>query len=151
MEFTGERYVPSVDGQIKYEHLHRYGISREFARGKSVLDIACGEGYGTAILAQVAKSVIGVDIDAATIKHARHTYYHQNIKFLVGSCESIPLPNESVDIVTSFETIEHHDKHEEMILEIKRVMKPGGVLVISSPNRLVYSEFICLFAGHRQR
>ena len=140
MEFTGERYVPSEDGQIKYEHLHRYGLSMAFARGKSVLDIACGEGYGSALLAQVANLVIGVDIDPVTIKHARHCYYNQNLKFLVGSCESIPLPNNSVEIVTSFETIEHHDKHEEMMLEIKRVIKPGGLLVISSPNRFVYSD-----------
>jgi O-antigen biosynthesis protein len=140
VEFTGERYVPSVDGQIKYEHLHRYALSLAVARDKSVLDIACGEGYGTALLAQVAKSAIGVDIDASTIKHARQSYYYQNIKFLVGSCESIPLPNESVEVVTSFETIEHHDKHEEMMLEIKRVLKPGGLLVISSPNRFIYSD-----------
>lgn len=140
MEFTGERYVPSVDGQIKYEHLHRYALSRALASGKNVLDIACGEGYGTAILAQVAKSAIGVDIDATTIKHARQNYYSRNLKFLVGSCESIPLPNKSVDVVTSFETIEHHDKHEEMMLEIKRVLKPRGLLVISSPNRFIYSD-----------
>src|SRR6266446_5806955 len=110
------------------------------ARGKSVLDIACGEGYGSAILAQVANLVIGVDIDPVSIKHARHCYYNQNLKFLVGSCESIPLPNNSVEIVTSFETIEHHDKHQEMMLEIKRVLKPGGLLIISSPNRFIYSD-----------
>jgi GT2 family glycosyltransferase/SAM-dependent methyltransferase/glycosyltransferase involved in cell wall biosynthesis len=140
LEFTGERYVPSEDGPIKYEHLHRYGLSLALAKGKSVLDLACGEGYGTALLAQVAELAIGVDIDAPTISHARQNYYYQNLKFLVGSCESIPLPDQSVELVTSFETIEHHDKHEEMMQEIKRVLKPGGLLVISSPNRSVYSD-----------
>lgn len=140
MEFTGERYVPSVDGPIKYEHLHRYALSLEFAKGKSVLDIACGEGYGSALLARVAKSVVGVDIDPTTLNYARQRYYNNNLQFLVGSCDSIPLPDHSVEVVTSFETIEHHDKHEEMMLEIKRVLTPNGLLIISSPNRFVYSD-----------
>lgn len=140
MEFTGERYVPSVDGAIKYEHLHRYALSLEFAESKSVLDIACGEGYGSALLARVAESVVGVDIDATTLNYARQKYYNNNLKFLEGSCESIPLPDHSVEVVTSFETIEHHDKHEEMMLEIKRVLTPNGLLIISSPNRFVYSD-----------
>ena len=141
MEFTGERYVPSVDGQIRYEHLHRYALCLEFVKGRSVLDLASGEGYGSVALAKVAHSVIGVDIDAASIEHANYQYRDcKNLKFLVGSCDSLPLPDESVEVVTSFETIEHHDKHEEMMLEIKRVLKPGGLLIISSPNRLVYSD-----------
>jgi ubiquinone/menaquinone biosynthesis C-methylase UbiE len=141
MEFTGERYVPSVDGQIKYEHLHRYALCLEFVAGKSVLDLASGEGYGSMALAKAAHSVFGVDIDAASIEHANYQYRDcKNLKFLVGSCDSLPLPDKSVEVVTSFETIEHHDKHEEMMLEIKRVLKPGGLLIISSPNRLTYSD-----------
>jgi ubiquinone/menaquinone biosynthesis C-methylase UbiE len=140
MEFTGERFVPGVGGQIKYEHLHRYALSMEFAAGKSVLDIASGEGYGAALLAQVAEVVTGVDIDPDSINHSKHRYYYPNLHFSVGSCQSIPLPDESVDLVTSFETIEHHEFHEEMMREFKRVLKPDGVLIISSPNRLVYSD-----------
>jgi ubiquinone/menaquinone biosynthesis C-methylase UbiE len=141
MDFTGERYIPSVEGDIKYEHLHRYAICLDFVNGKSVLDIASGEGYGSALLANVAESVIGVDIDYDSVEYAKTQYHkHKNLKFIVGSCESIPLPNESVDVVTSFETIEHHDKHEEMMQEIKRVLKPGGIIIISSPNRLTYSD-----------
>ena len=63
MEFTGERYVPAEDGQIKYEHLHRYALSLNFVSGKRVLDMASGEGYGSALLGSAAASVIGVDID----------------------------------------------------------------------------------------
>ena len=140
MDFTGERYVPAVEGQIKYEHLHRYALCLELVAGKSVLDIASGEGYGAALLAAVAESVTGVDIDAGSVEHARHLYYKSNLTFLVGGCERVPLPDHSFDVVTSFETIEHHDKHEEMLDEIKRVLKPGGTLVISSPNRLTYSD-----------
>ena len=140
LEFTGERFVPTQSGQIKYEHLHRYALSLDFAVGKSVLDIASGEGYGAALLAQVAQSVTGVDIDPETVNYSKHRYHLPNLNFLVGSCHSIPLPDSSVDVVTSFETIEHHDHHEDMMLEIKRVLKPAGSLIISSPNRLIYSD-----------
>jgi len=141
MEFTGERYIPAVDGQIKYEHLHRYALCLDFVIGKSVLDIASGEGYGSALLARVAESVIGVDISSEAVEYSSQEYrnYH-NLKFMLGSCNAVPLPDNSVDVVTSFETIEHHDQHEEMMLEIKRVLKPEGILIISSPNRLTYSD-----------
>jgi ubiquinone/menaquinone biosynthesis C-methylase UbiE/septal ring factor EnvC (AmiA/AmiB activator) len=141
MAFTGERYVPTVQGRIRYEHLHRYALALDFVRGKSVLDMASGEGYGSAYLSQVANSVIGVDIDRECINFSRQKYGNiSNLEFIVGSCDAIPLSSESLDIVTSFETIEHHDKHDEMMREIRRVLKPGGVLVISAPNRLTYSE-----------
>jgi Methylase involved in ubiquinone/menaquinone biosynthesis len=141
MAFTGERYVPTVQGRIRYEHLHRYALALEFVQGKSVLDIASGEGYGSAYLSKVANSVIGVDIDRECVNFSRKKYGNiANLEFVVGSCDAIPLSSESIDIVTSFETIEHHDKHDEMMREIKRVLKPGGVLVISAPNRLTYSD-----------
>jgi ubiquinone/menaquinone biosynthesis C-methylase UbiE len=141
MEFTGERFVPQLDGNIKYEHLHRYALAMELAKGRSVLDIASGEGYGSALLAKDAASVMGVDIDVESVDHARLRYGHlPNLNFLVGSCDAIPLADTSVDVVTSFETIEHHNKHEEMMQEIKRVLSADGLLIISSPNRLVYSD-----------
>jgi O-antigen biosynthesis protein len=141
MEFTGERYIPSINGEIKYEHLHRYALCRNFVSGKSVLDIASGEGYGSALLAKIADFVIGVDISSESVKYSQERYYDcENLNFLVGSCDSIPLAEKSVDIVVSFETIEHHDKHEDMMLEIKRVLKKDNLLIISSPNRLTYSD-----------
>ncbi|HEY9404463.1 MAG TPA: methyltransferase domain-containing protein [Pyrinomonadaceae bacterium] len=141
MEYTGERFMPHLSGEIKYEHLHRYVLAQELVRGKDVLDIACGEGYGAALMSATARTVVGVDIDAAVVEHARRKYApHKNLLFRDGSCASIPLPDGSVDVVTSFETIEHHDKHQEMMREIRRVLRPEGVLIISSPNRPVYTE-----------
>lgn len=139
MEFTGERFVPQVHGNIELEHLHRYLMACELAAGKDVLDIACGEGYGSARLSRCARQVYGVDISKETVTHAGKNYAADNIRFLVGSCEAIPLPDQSVDLVVSFETIEHHDKHEEMMIEIKRVLRPNGVVIISSPDKQVYS------------
>lgn len=145
MEFTGERFIPTESGEIRHEHLHRYAWCRELAHGKAVLDIACGEGYGSVMLAEVAASVVGVDISQETIAHSRKTYGHvDHLQFQLGDAAAIPLPDQSVDMVVSFETIEHHDRHVEMISEIRRVLRPDGVLVLSSPNRPVYSDM----AGH---
>jgi len=140
MEFTGERFVPELHGDIELEHIHRYLQASEIAEGKMVLDIACGEGYGSAILANKATYVTGVDISSAAIQHAGRTYQKANLEFKVGSCADIPLPDASVDLVVSFETIEHHDQHHEMMREIKRVLRPSGVLLISSPEKRSYSD-----------
>ncbi|MFG6104747.1 methyltransferase domain-containing protein [Leptothoe sp. EHU-05/26/07-4] len=141
MEFTGERYIPSEDGVIKYEHLHRYAIAKDFCKDRTVLDIASGEGYGSAMLSNIAESVFGVDIDPESIAHAQKEYAHkENLKFLLGSCDKIPLDDNSVEVVVSFETIEHHDKHEEMLAEISRVLTNDGILILSSPNKLTYSD-----------
>lgn len=141
MEFTGERYVPTETGEIRHEHLHRYAWCARLIGGKDVLDIACGEGYGSVMLAAHARSVVGVDIDQATIEHAKNMYAGRgNLRFERGDAAEIPLDDASVDVVVSFETIEHHDRHREMIAEIRRVLRPDGILVLSSPNRDVYSK-----------
>ena len=140
IKFTGERYIPSEKGIIRYEHLHRYFVCLDLVVGKSVVDIACGEGYGSYLLAGSAESVVGIDIEPECISHAKNKHNKDNLTFLLGSCDKIPVDSQSVDIVISFETIEHHDRHEEMISEIKRILKPSGVLIISSPNRLTYSD-----------
>ncbi len=140
LDFTGERYVPSLTGQIRYEHLHRYAIAARIAGGRRVLDIACGEGYGSALLARSAGQVVGVDADERSIRHARASYFAANLRFAQGSCTELPLGDGAVDVVASFETIEHLSEHERMLDEIRRVLTPGGVLVMSSPNKLVYSD-----------
>jgi len=140
LAWTGERYLPFVHGDIELEHLHRYAFAREFVKGKDVLDIACGEGYGSFLLADHAKSVIGVDISDEVIRHARNKYAISNLKFEQGDCLCIPIKDNSIDIVVSFETVEHHDQHDKMLSEIKRVLRPGGILVISTPERSQMSK-----------
>lgn len=139
MEFTGERYIPELDGGIELEHMHRYLIATQIVKDKVILDIACGEGYGSFLLSSYAKDVVGVDISLDTVVHASNKYRAKNLKFIQGSCDSIPLGDHSIDIIVSFETIEHHDKHQEMMAEIKRVLKPDGILLISSPDKQNYS------------
>ena len=118
--------------------MHRYLFAAQCVRGLAVLDIACGEGYGCALLAASAASVVGVDVYPDAVAHAERKYSLKNLRFQTGECRSIPLKAAAVDVVVSFETIEHLDEHEEFMLEIRRVLKPGGLLIISSPNREKY-------------
>ena len=140
LEWTGERYLPRIGGGIELEHRHRYAVACQLAAGKRVLDIASGEGYGSNTLAEVAGHVTGVDISQEAVTFARSKYRRPNLEFKVGSCAQIPLDDHSVDVVVSFETIEHHTQHHEMMREIKRVLAPGGILIISSPDKLEYSD-----------
>ena len=142
IKFTGERYVPSEAGEIRQEHLHRYAWCAPLVHGLDVLDIASGEGYGSAMLAAAkARSVVGVDISAEAVRHAQRTYGGtKNLRYIEGSATAIPLADASIDVVVSFETIEHLVEQEEMLMEIRRVLRPDGFLVMSSPNRKIYSE-----------
>lgn len=137
--WTGERFIPGVGGRVEVEHLHRYAFALRLAQDKDVLDMACGEGYGTHLLSGVARLAAGVDVSNEAIGHAVQTYRGANLEFRCGSCSDIPYPDQSFDLVVSFETIEHHDQHQEMMGEIKRVLRQGGCLLISSPDKLHYS------------
>jgi len=140
LTFTGERFTPEVRGAIWYEHWHRYAVAGPLARGLRVLDAACGEGYGSALLARSAASVVGVDVDAEAVAHARERYSRANLSFAAGSVAELPLADGSVDLVVSFETIEHLAGQQRMLAEFRRVLAPGGALMLSSPNRPVYNE-----------
>jgi ubiquinone/menaquinone biosynthesis C-methylase UbiE len=138
--WNGERLETNVFNEVAIEHLHRYALALDLVKDKEVIDLASGEGYGSNLLATVARKVIGIDISSEAIFHAKNKYNRDNLEFTVGSVEKIPVESNSVDVLVSFETIEHHDKHEEMMLEIKRVLKKEGILIISSPDKLNYSE-----------
>jgi SAM-dependent methyltransferase len=141
LEFTGERYLPSEQGEIRIEHYHRYALALSLAKNMTVLDVACGEGYGSALLSEVAFDVIGVDISPEAVAHASKTYQGRaNLRFLQKSAFKTDLPDASFDLVVSFETVEHLLEQDAMLAELRRVLKPEGLLLISSPNRPVYSE-----------
>jgi SAM-dependent methyltransferase len=139
-KWNGERLEAFVFNEATIEHLHRYALSMDLVKNKKVLDIACGEGYGSALLAGVALEVTGVDIDSSTIDKAKEKYRQTNLSFRTGSVENIPSESGIFDTVVSFETIEHIADHQRMMREIRRVLKPGGVLIISTPDKANYSD-----------
>ncbi len=147
--FTGERCV--IDSQevaeIHLEHLHRYAVARKFCAGRRVLDIACGSGYGSAILAECAGHVTGVDIAADVVESNKKFYSMPNLDFRSGRAEKLEFGDGSFDVVVSFETIEHlPESGQELFLsEIRRVLAPGGLLVISSPDKKYYTDAKHLF------
>lgn len=140
LKADGERFLPEFTGIIALEHYHRYFIALSLVDNKDVLDIASGEGFGAEILSRRAKSVTGVDISQEAVDHAQSKYLRDTIRFLAGSATEIPLDDDAVDVVVSFETIEHLSDHDQMMKEVKRVLRPGGRLIISSPNKLTYSD-----------
>lgn len=140
LEFTGERFTPECVREIRYEHLHRYALAADLVRGLRVLDAACGEGYGSGILARTAASVTGVDNAEAAIGHARARYASPNLAFEVADCCALPFADGQFDAVVSFETLEHLEAQEQMLREFRRVLAPEGFLVISSPDRTIYTD-----------
>lgn len=133
--------MPGVEGEIWIEHWHRYHFAGRWCEGRVVLDVACGEGYGSALLARTAKGVIGVDISAEAIAHARKAYGGlANLRFECAPCTALPLSAESVDVAVTFETVEHIAEQEQFLDELARVLRPGGVLVLSCPNRHEYRD-----------
>jgi SAM-dependent methyltransferase len=142
LPFTGERFTPECQREIWYEHWHRYAFALPLARGRRVLDAACGEGYGSALLSTVAASVLGVDIADAALAHARSRYAtHANLRFERGDATALDaLPAATFDLIVSMETLEHVAAHESMIDGFARLLAPGGLLLLSSPDKRSYSD-----------
>ncbi len=140
LTFTGERFLPECAGEMIYEHWHRYLIVRSYVVGKRVLDVASGEGYGSHLLSTSAASVVGADISVDAVAHANSRYTNKNLRYVAANCTQISEPDGSFDVIVSFETIEHMTEHEAFMREVDRLLAPGGVFIISSPNRPEYSE-----------
>jgi|SRR5665213_2420201 len=139
MEYTGERMMPEkADARTFWEHIYRYRFAAGYVHNKEVLDIACGEGYGVKALEKSgAAKVVGIDISPESCEHAKMKY---GVDARVGSAEAIPVENSCMDVVVSFETIEHVPRPDIFLDECRRVLRPGGVLIISTPNREPYRK-----------
>ena len=141
LKFTGERFIPGTAGEIWHEHWHRYHFTAPLVAGLDVLDVACGEGYGSALLATRAATVIGADIAQTAVDHARARYAAvANLGFRQADCAALPFAAASFDAVVSFETIEHIVAQEPFLDEIRRVLRPDGLLILSCPNKAEYSD-----------
>jgi O-antigen biosynthesis protein len=137
LSWTGERMIPeeSPPGTL-YGHIYRYKFAREHLPPSGVVvDLASGEGYGTAALREQSRRVIGFDIDPDSVVHAIQKYGGE---YRVASGDAVPLDTGSVDGFVSFETLEHLTDPSLLLDEAQRVLRPGGVLVCSTPNAAIY-------------
>jgi len=139
--FSVERFDPRDGGPImRYEHVHRYAACAEVVRGKRVLDVASGEGYGASLLARTAKSVVGSDIDEDVVGAARGRYARDGLEFVRADMFDLPFENGAFDVVTCFEAIEHVEHPGIALDEIARVLAPSGTAIVSTPDKAVYSD-----------
>lgn len=147
LKFTGERMIPKLNHSagFYFEHIARYLYASTYCKGKRVLDVGSGAGYGSFILAQhgKAKSVHGIDIDPETVTYAQKIYgtNSNKVSYAVDSAETLStIKDSSYDIVVCFELIEHITKQSSCISHIKRILKPDGILIISTPNKFTYPD-----------
>ncbi|MEI6793389.1 MAG: class I SAM-dependent methyltransferase [Actinomycetes bacterium] len=140
VEGIAERFVPGPDADqtVAAEHWARYMLTAQLARGKRVLDAGCGVGYGSALLARSgAAEVTGVDRSSTAIA-AASVGAPENANFILGDVTKLPVDDASIDLVVCFEVVEHIAEQGQLLDELRRVMAPGALLIISSPNRDVY-------------
>ena len=131
-----ERINPGQgDPLAELQHKVRYRFAQQFTVDKKVLDLGCGVGYGSNILADAAREVVGLDISEEAIEYARKNYTRPNLEFRVDNALHCSLESGSFDVVVCLEVIEHLDDYRGLLGEIRRLLKPGGRAIISTPNR----------------
>jgi SAM-dependent methyltransferase len=142
IEWTGERCVPwTPQVPVAYEHYHRYLWAAPLVAGRRVLDLASGEGFGAAILAGSAAGVVGIEIDERTVEHSQLNYCAPNLEFKLGSALDLSeFDDDAFDAVVAFEMIEHVADQDRVLAEADRVLTGDGLLILSTPDRLIYSD-----------
>ncbi len=139
LPLTGERTVPGLAVENYWFRRHEVAYLRcaDLCAGQEVLEAGCGEGYGADLLASVARRVVAVDYDAATVAHVRDRY--PRVAVLAANLAALPMPDASIDVVVNFQVIEHLWDQPQFITECLRVLRPGGLLLISTPNRITFT------------
>ncbi|HPX35179.1 MAG TPA: methyltransferase domain-containing protein [Mycobacterium sp.] len=139
LPLTGERTVPGLAEENYWFRRHEvaYRHCAPLCAGQEVLEAGCGEGYGADLLAGSATRVVAVDYDAATVAHVRTRY--PSIEVIAANLAALPLADASVDVVVNFQVIEHLWDQPQFITECLRVLRPGGLLLISTPNRITFT------------
>ncbi len=139
LTLTGERTIPGLDLENYWFRRHEVVYRRLAPRctGRDVLEAGCGEGYGADLIADVARRVVAVDYDAAAVAHVRARY--PRAEALQANLAELPLPDASVDVVVNFQVIEHLWDQGQFVAECARVLRPSGLLMVSTPNRITFS------------
>lgn len=134
---SSERVSNDEKGRWWGEHLFRYLVVKDYLKGnEKILDIACGSGYGAALLAKALNtgSVIGGDLDQGAVDYCNSRFKELPVTFEVLDIFNLPFKKETFDIITSFETIEHVKDGALMLSKLEEVLKPNGLLFLSTPN-----------------
>jgi SAM-dependent methyltransferase len=130
---------PGPHGELHAQHLSRYEFASRHAAGKKVVDVACGTGYGSSLLRRHgAASVTGIDISEEAIAHAKREYAAPGISFLHGDVSTLRVAGPA-DCIVSFETIEHLNEPENLLIPARELLGPGGHFIVSTPVRHVGS------------
>jgi SAM-dependent methyltransferase len=139
LPLTGERTVPGLAEENYWFRRHEVVYERLADRcaDRDVLEAGCGEGYGADLIADGARRVIGLDYDESAVAHVRARY--PRVEMHQGNLASLPLPEGAVDVVVNFQVIEHLWDQAQFVAECQRVLRPGGLLLMSTPNRITFS------------
>jgi SAM-dependent methyltransferase len=139
LTLTGERTIPDLDIENYWFRRHEVIYQRLAPRcaGREVLEAGCGEGYGADLIAGVARRVVAVDYDQAAVAHVRSRY--PRVEVMQANLADLPLPDASVDVVVNFQVIEHLWDQAQFVAECARVLRPSGLLMVSTPNRITFS------------
>lgn len=131
---TGERCCPAFPDDNFVNHFKVYRFASQFAEGKKVLDVGCGTGYGTAFLAETAKSAVGIDFSRQAVRYATAEYGSPKLQFLRMNAELLEFPDRSFDFIISTENFEHLRDQRANLREMSRVLTDGGMLLVATPN-----------------
>jgi SAM-dependent methyltransferase len=139
LTLTGERTIPDLDIENYWFRRHQVVYQRLAPRcaGRDVLEAGCGEGYGADLIAGIARRVVAVDYDEAAVAHVRSRY--ARVQVMQANLAQLPLPDASVDVVVNFQVIEHLWDQAQFVSECARVLRPSGLLMVSTPNRITFS------------
>ena len=139
LTLTGERTIPDLDIENYWFRRHQVVYQRLAPRcaDREVLEAGCGEGYGADLIAGVARRVVALDYDAATVAHVRSRY--PRVEVMQANLAELPLPDASMDVVVNFQVIEHLWDQAQFVAECARVLRPSGLLMVSTPNRITFS------------
>ncbi|MGA8251048.1 MAG: class I SAM-dependent methyltransferase [Mycobacterium sp.] len=139
LTLTGERTIPDLDIENYWFRRHEVVYQRLAPRcaGREVLEAGCGEGYGADLIAGVARRVVAVDYDEYAVAHVRSRY--PRVEAMQANLADLPLPDASMDVVVNFQVIEHLWDQAQFVAECARVLRPSGLLMVSTPNRVTFS------------
>ncbi len=139
IDVTGEVISPDHDNitPLFMRHMAAYKFFREHVRGRKVLEIGFGEGYGTYYLSEVSKEITGIDVSHSLVEHAKSKYSRENLYFIRSDAATLPFPDSSFDVVVSSQVLEHVKDYMGFLRETARVLKPGGTALVATPNRMM--------------